>query len=344
MIGINTKIIRIEDKDNRLKPAADCLRNGGLVAFPTETVYGLGGNALLAQSAEKIYRVKGRPSDNPLIVHISALDEAERIGEKIPASFYRLAEAFWPGPLTMIVRKKAEIPSSVTGGLDTVAIRMPSHPIARELIALAGCPVAAPSANLSGGVSPTLAKHVIQDLNGKIEYIIDGGSAQYGLESTVLSLVGDKPVILRPGSITYSMILEILPDVLLHESLTGTVQDLEEKPSSPGMKYKHYSPKAEVFLLYGTDEKIRNYMKEHDGENCCMFLYEEQGTAGFRHTYPLGSKNDLSQSASRVFAYLRDADEKGYQRIYIPAVPEKGVGLALMNRLKKSAAGNSIKL
>lgn len=330
--------------DNLLKPAADCLRNGGLVAFPTETVYGLGGNALLAQSAEKIYRVKGRPSDNPLIVHISEPDEAERIGENIPEMFFQLADAFWPGPLTMIVKKKAEIPDSVTGGLDTVAIRMPSHPAARKLFALAGCPAAAPSANLSGGVSPTLAKHVIADLDGKIDYIVDGGSARYGLESTVISLVGDKPVILRPGSITYPMILEILPDTLLHGSLTGTLQDLEEKPSSPGMKYKHYSPRAEVFLLYGTDEKIQSYMKEQDGENCCMFLYEEQGNHGFCHTYNLGSNRDLSQSASRIFAYLRDADEKGYQRIYIPAVPEQGVGLALMNRLKKSAAGNSITL
>ena len=172
MICINTKIIKVEkntDMDNLIKPAADCLRDGGLVAFPTETVYGLGGNALLGQSAEKIYRVKGRPSDNPLIVHISDPDEAGKIGEQIPDSFYQLAEAFWPGPLTMIVRKRAEIPDSVTGGLDTVAIRMPSHPIARRLIALAGCPVAAPSANLSGGVSPTLAKHVIDDLNGRID-------------------------------------------------------------------------------------------------------------------------------------------------------------------------------
>ncbi len=343
-MGINTKIIRIEHDNDQLKPAADCLRNGGLVAFPTETVYGLGGNAFLAQSAEKIYRVKGRPSDNPLIVHIAEKEEAKKIGKQIPDSFDRLAEAFWPGPLTMIVSKKEDIPASVTGGLDTVAIRMPSHPVARKLIALAGCPVAAPSANLSGGVSPTQAKHVIQDLDGKIEYIIDGGSAQYGLESTVISLVGDKPVILRPGSITYPMILSILPDAVLHKSLTGTVQDLEEKPSSPGMKYKHYSPKAEVYLLYGTEEKIQKYMREHDGGTCCMFLYDEQEKQGFCHVYELGSEKDLAQSASRVFAYLRDADEKGYQKIYIPAVPEKGVGLALMNRLKKSAAGNSIKL
>ena len=327
-----------------LKPAAACLRNGGLVAFPTETVYGLGGNALLADSARKIYRVKGRPSDNPLIVHICRLEEAREVGGSIPQDFYRLAEAFWPGPLTMIVGKKACIPDSVTGGLDTVAIRMPSHPAARRLIELAGCPVAAPSANLSGGVSPTMAKHVIDDLDGKIDYIIDGGNAAYGLESTVISLAGDKPVILRPGSVTYSMIQSILPEAELHESLTGSVQKMEGRPASPGMKYKHYSPKAEVYLVYGEPEQVAGFMRRQDGEDCCMFLYDGQPAQGLRHTYSLGSPEDLSQSASRVFAYLRDADEKGYRKIYIPAVPETGIGLALMNRLKKAAAGKCVRL
>ncbi len=341
MILIHTVIL---SQNESLKPAAECLRQGGLVAFPTETVYGLGGNALLAESANHIFQVKGRPSDNPLIVHIAELSQAEAVGADIPEAFYRLAEAFWPGPLTMVVKKQAVIPLSVTGGLETVAIRMPSHPVARELIALAGCPVAAPSANLSGGVSPTRAKHVIADLNGKIDYIIDGGDAVFGLESTVLSLAGETPVILRPGSITFSMLREVLSQVVLHESLRGSAEELTEKPASPGMKYKHYSPKAQVYLLYGSDERILRFMREQDGEKSCMFLYEEQRAEGFSHVYALGSRSKLSDSAARIFAYLRDADDQGYERIYIPAVPEEGVGLALMNRLKKAAAGNWIVL
>ncbi len=340
MSDIDTKLITPEQYDSLLQSAADCLRGGGLVAFPTETVYGLGGNALLAQSAEKIYQVKGRPSDNPLIVHIASLSEAEQLGKEIPDAFYRLAEMFWPGPLTMIVKKQDCVPDSVTGGLSTVAIRMPSHPVAQRLISLAGCPVAAPSANLSGGVSPTLAKHVVKDLDGKIDYIIDGGNAEHGLESTVLSLVGEHPVILRPGSITYPMLLDILPDTRLHESLTGSAEMLEEKPASPGMKYKHYSPKAKVVLLYGTDDQILAFLKQADHEKSCVFLYEEQQKPSFCHSYCLGSREDLSHSAARIFAYLRDADDQGFTTIYIPAVPEKGLGLALMNRLKKSAGGN----
>lgn len=338
---METKIIKSDDK-NLISEAAKAVFNGEIAAFPTETVYGLGGNALLEESAFKIYSAKGRPLDNPLIVHIAEFNQVYDIAEDIPESFLKLAKHFWPGPLTMILKKKALIPDSVTAKLDTVAIRFPKNETAQFFIKSAGCPIAAPSANISGLVSPTKAEYVYDDFNGKIPYIIDGGDCEEGLESTVITLAGDTPVILRPGSITFEQIREILPDVKLHDSLINSKTEVVN-PASPGMKYKHYSPKAEVYLLSGDFENQKNFIAENADDEACGFVFKEFGL-DIKNTFSLGSRKNLREMGTKVFSLMREADKKGYKKIYIPAISEDNIGLAIMNRLKKAAGGKFIKL
>ena len=249
---METKRIIIEDrnhiKDKELKEAAGILRSGGLVAFPTETVYGLGGNALDEDAARKIYAAKGRPSDNPLIAHVSCVEEVEPLVKEIPEAGRKLMEAFWPGPLTMIFPKSEKVPYGTTGGLDTVAIRMPDDPVANRLIALAGVPVAAPSANTSGRPSPTTADHVWQDMNGRIDMIIDGGPVGIGVESTIVDVSSAVPAVLRPGAITMEMLEEVLGEVSVDPAILGPLS-ADVRPKAPGMKYKHYAPKADLTLV-----------------------------------------------------------------------------------------------
>ena len=249
---METKRISIEDrkhiKDEELKEAASILRSGGLVAFPTETVYGLGGNALDEDAARKIYAAKGRPSDNPLIAHVSCVEEVAPLVKEIPEAGRKLMEAFWPGPLTMIFPKSEKVPYGTTGGLDTVAIRMPDDPVANRLIALAGVPVAAPSANTSGRPSPTTADHVWQDMNGRIEMIIDGGPVGIGVESTIVDVSSAVPAVLRPGAITMEMLAEVLGEVSVDPAILGPLS-ADVRPKAPGMKYKHYAPKADLTLV-----------------------------------------------------------------------------------------------
>ena len=260
---METKRIIIEDrnhiKDEELKEAASILRSGGLVAFPTETVYGLGGNALDEDAARKIYAAKGRPSDNPLIAHVSCVEEVAPLVKEIPEAGRKLMEAFWPGPLTMIFPKSEKVPYGTTGGLDTVAIRMPDDPVANRLIALAGVPVAAPSANTSGRPSPTTADHVWQDMNGRIEMIIDGGPVGIGVESTIVDVSSAVPAVLRPGAITMEMLAEVLGEVSVDPAILGPLS-ADVRPKAPGMKYKHYAPKADLTLVEpgtGADRESR---------------------------------------------------------------------------------------
>ena len=260
---METKRIVIEDrnhiKDEELKEAAGILRSGGLVAFPTETVYGLGGNALDEDAARKIYAAKGRPSDNPLIAHVSCVEEVEPLVKEIPEAGRKLMEAFWPGPLTMIFPKSEKVPYGTTGGLDTVAIRMPDDPVANRLIALAGVPVAAPSANTSGRPSPTTADHVWQDMNGRIDMIIDGGPVGIGVESTIVDVSSAVPAVLRPGAITMEMLEEVLGEVSVDPAILGPLS-ADVRPKAPGMKYKHYAPKADLTLVEpgtGADRESR---------------------------------------------------------------------------------------
>lgn len=337
-----TKIIKINSLEelNKLDEVAAKLKDGEIVAIPTETVYGLSANAFLDTSAKKIFEVKGRPSDNPLIVHIAEIYDAEYIAKNIPESFYKLAEKFWPGPLTMIVKKSDAIPYSVTAGLDTVGIRMPDNDYTRYLIKKAGCPVAAPSANISGTVSATQAKYVYDDFKGKIPYIIDGGNSKIGLESTVINLTVTPPVILRPGKITLEDIKEVIPDVSYHSSIKEDVVDIKN-PASPGMKYKHYSPSCPVELIRGSLNDAEEYILNNIKDNECVFYFKEQVKL-FKITpeYCLGSIDNLEECGENIFKFLRDADIKGFKKIYITGVKEEGIGIAIMNRLKKTCGGN----
>ena len=258
---MKTKLIRMDEQhiDTALiKEAGDMIRAGGLVAFPTETVYGLGGDALNPSSSEKIYRAKGRPSDNPLIIHIADMEALDKIVLEVPESAVKLAKWFWPGPLTMIFYKSGFVPRETTGGLDTVAVRMPAHRVARELIRAAGGYVAAPSANRSGRPSPTVAKYVVQDMDGRVEMIIDGGDVDIGLESTIVDLTTEKPVILRPGYITRQMLEQVLMEV--EEDSTMMRDDSGQAPRAPGMKYRHYAPKGDLTVVDGEAESVITYI------------------------------------------------------------------------------------
>ena len=351
---MDTKIVRITDKeqlkDEELLEAARILREGGLVAFPTETVYGLGGNALDEHASEKIYAAKGRPSDNPLIAHISCMEELPALVREVPEAGRRLAEAYWPGPLTMIFRKKDEVPYETTGGLETVAVRMPSDPVASRLIRLAGVPVAAPSANTSGRPSPTRAEHVIEDLNGKIDMIIDGGQVGIGVESTIVDVSGETPVLLRPGAVTMEMLEAVLGRVDIDPAITGPVS-ADIKPKAPGMKYRHYAPKAEMVLVEGEMEQMVRYINQEtkkaqkEGKTVGIICTEES-----RNLYPegilevIGSREHEETVAHNLFAVLREFDNRKVDCIFSESFSRDQLGQAIMNRLCKAAGYHILKV
>ena len=335
-------IAKSEITEQVLTHAGEILRSGGLVVFPTETVYGLGANALDASAAEKIYAAKGRPSDNPLIVHIASPEDAEKYAYT-SEEFYRLAKAFMPGPLTVIMPKKDCIPLTVTGGLDSVGIRCPENEIARKLISAAGVPVAAPSANISGKPSPTRAEHVSGDLDGKVDVIIDGGESTVGLESTIVKIENGKITLLRPGGITLDMLTALFDNIEVADAVTNKLGE-NARPLSPGMKYRHYAPSAPLFLLGGSDEKRIAYCNAAD-ESTLLLIYDEEKELFPSHkTITIGSKYDEKSQAKRLFAALREADKSEATKILAPLPKKSGISLALYNRMIRAAAHNIIEL
>ena len=331
-----------------LSLAADIFRSGGLVAFPTETVYGLGANALDRSAVLSIFEAKGRPADNPLIVHIYDRDQLAPLC-RIPERANLLMDAFWPGPLTVLCHKTTAVPDEVTAGLPTVAVRMPSHPVAREMLKVCGLPIAAPSANSSGRPSPTTAAHVLEDMNGKIPLIIDGGMCDVGLESTVLDLCHGEPVILRPGGVTREMISNVLNcDVSVAGSVLRPLRE-NETALSPGMRYRHYAPKAVVTLVQGPEERVVPLLESlcmeqrAAGKKTCVLCFSEHVAAlAGCSPHDIGSSSSPSQIAHRLFDTLRKLDEEGMEAVFSEVIPPEGVGLAVMNRLGRAASFRTI--
>ena len=332
-----------QDFEAGLNQAADIIREGGTVAFPTETVYGLGADALNADAVLKIFKAKGRPADNPLIVHIASKEQCYELAEEISADAIKLMDKFWPGPLTLILKAKNIVPEVTTGGLDTVGLRMPENPVALELISRSKRPIAAPSANTSGSPSPTTARHVIQDLDGKIDAILDGGAAEIGLESTVVDMTGKVPTILRPGHVTEEDIKECVGDVTIGYK-DRTLED-GEIARSPGMKYTHYSPKTKVILIEGDVEDVRKAIAEvvsdchREGERVGIFVTDETAeSVKADETYSLGKRNVPSQAARSIFMGLRHLDSTNIDLIVVDGTLNKeGIGAAVFNRLRKAA-------
>ena len=327
---------------DEVEKAAQIIKNGGLVAMPTETVYGLAADALNGNAVANIFKAKGRPMDNPLIVHISDISQITGLVREFPENARRLAEKFWPGPLTIILPKSDNIPDEVSAGLDTVAVRFPSHPVAKALIG-ASCPLAAPSANLSGSPSPTTLRHVIDDMNGRIDAIIDGGDCAVGVESTVITLAESKPRILRPGGITAEQIRSVIGETDIDAAVTAPLAD-GQKASSPGMKYKHYSPKAEVILLDGSDDDFAEYIRNEYDDKTAVLCYNEEKDVLPCMCIPVGEKNDDSAYAYHLFAALREADERKCSRVYAHCTKKEGIGLAVYNRIIRAAGFKVIKL
>ena len=363
----------LTDAGTHIKLAAEILKEGGLVAFPTETVYGLGADALNPDAVGKVYAAKGRPSDNPMIVHIAFVEDLKKLTPEITPDMEVLAREFWPGPLTMVVPALDIIPRVTTGGLDTVGVRLPSNHVARILISEAGCPVAAPSANISGRPSPTSAKHVIQDLKGRIDGIIISDDADYGLESTVVDMTGDVPMILRPGVITREMLEDALEGpVEIDPALKSETKEpspcSEFKPKAPGMKYKHYAPKAEMTVFMGDRDKARAIMKERAEAlkargkkvKSLDFSIEPEGTLPDKEEKAIAApegksvrlalmetalgEQEARRAAKELFRELRAADEEGVDEILALAIPAEGIGFAVMNRMLKSAGYNIVEV
>lgn len=340
------EVMRDSVKEEGIRRAGEILKRGGLVAFPTETVYGLGANALDETASAKIYRAKGRPSDNPLIVHIADWDAIYRIAEEVPAQAKLLADAFWPGPLTMILKKSAQVPLGTTGGLDTVAVRMPANEVARALIRAGGGYVAAPSANTSGRPSPTTAQHVAQDMDGVIDMIIDGGDADIGLESTIVDLTEDVPTILRPGYINEEMLTAAVGRVEMDKGLISDNADI--RPKAPGMKYRHYAPKAQLFIVEGEMHRVREKINEltaqhlQSGERVGVIGTDESASY-YRGgvVKSIGSRRDETSIARHLYGILREFDEMDVTVIYSESFDTPQMGQAIMNRLIK-AAGHQI--
>lgn len=330
-----------------LQEAGKVLKAGGLVAFPTETVYGLGGDALNPESSRRIYAAKGRPCDNPLIVHICRFEDIYAIVEEVPWEAEKLAEAFWPGPLTMILRKSDKVPYETTGGLDTVAVRMPSDEAARELIACAGGYVAAPSANLSGKPSPTQASHVIEDMMGRIDMIVDGGEGGIGLESTIVDLTVRPPQVLRPGYITADMLAQTLGEAV-DVDMPLSAQEGEQAPRAPGMKYRHYAPKGELTIVEGPPEQVIDYINRQSvkamelGKRAGVIATAEQaGRYRADIVKCVGSRRDEKAIAKNLYRALREFDGEHVDVIFSESFEAQGFGQAIMNRLLK-AAGHKI--
>lgn len=341
-------IVKKMDRDNLKKEdfaeAVEILRKGGLVAFPTETVYGLGGDALDETAAARIYAAKGRPSDNPLIVHIADTKALYELASEVPESALVLAEKFWPGPLTMILKKRDTVPAGTTGGLDTVAIRMPSDEVARMLIQESGCYIAAPSANASGRPSTTKAEHVYEDLNGKIEMILDGGAVTIGLESTIVDLSGEIPMILRPGYISLEDLKPYLPGIIYDKAVIAKQPEKNVVAKAPGMKYRHYAPKGELTIVEGDSRDVIQKINEEvavqkaNGKKVAVLATEE--TKGFYDSDRIkvvGSRNAEETIAAHLFECLREFDAEGVTCIYSESFEAGNLGQAIMNRLLKAA-------
>lgn len=343
---LNTKVYHVteEEKSQILKEAAQIIRTGGLLAIPTETVYGLGANALDSKAVLRIFEAKGRPQDNPLLIHIPDASWLEKYCEEIPPLAYRLAEAFWPGPLTMILKSRPCIPDETTCGLDTVGVRCPDNEVTAEIIRLAGVPVAAPSANRSGHPSCTSAEAVLDDFAGRIEGIVDGGPCQVGVESTILDMTAAPPRLLRPGGLSLEEIRKVVPEA---EADAGIYRQLGEgeKPKAPGMKYRHYAPEAPVTAVLGDGRESADYIKAHMKSGEGVICYEE-----YLHMfaeYPcrsLGREHDPAEHARKVFEALRSFDQTDAAHIWAQCPGEEGLDLAVSNRIKKAAGFHMIKV
>ena len=338
-----------EKEDHILSRAGNIIREGGLVAFPTETVYGLGGDALNKESSRRIYEAKDRPSDNPLIVHICRFEDMKEIVDRMPEAAVQIAQAFWPGPLTMILPKSGKVPYETTGGLDTVAVRFPSHPVARKLISCSGGYVAAPSANRSGRPSPTEARYVVEDLDGRVDMILDSGKVGIGLESTIVDLTTIPPQILRPGYVTRERLTEVLGkvdiDVTIMDNNSG------QHPKAPGMKYRHYAPKGELIIVEGSPDDVAAYMNRQVMED--KVRGEKAGIIGTRGFLPkyradvvkcLGERGDEEGIARSLYSVLRQMDDEQVTKIYSESFAEDGFGQAIMNRLLKAAGHRVVKV
>lgn len=342
---MKTKVIRMNPQQldmEGIREAGEILKQGGLVAFPTETVYGLGGNGLDPQASAKIYQAKGRPSDNPLIIHIADMEDLEKIVKEVPESAKKLASVYWPGPLTMIFEKSDIVPYETTGGMDTVAVRMPDHPLAQALIRAGGSYVAAPSANTSGRPSPTMASHVEEDLDGKIDMVLDGGPVGIGLESTIVDFTEEIPTILRPGYINQEMVSRVIGQVQMDRGLIQA--DSKVKPKAPGMKYRHYAPHGDLILVEGdleaVVERINSLSREREEEGCRVGVICTEET---RERYHYGEIRSVGQRAKEetiahnLFAVLREFDDLGVDYIYSESFSRDHLGQAIMNRLTKAA-------
>ena len=350
---MTTGIIKINPdnfKGEELEEACHILKDGGLVAFPTETVYGLGGDALNPLAASKIYSAKGRPSDNPLIVHIACIESLYDIAE-VTEDGLKLAKAFWPGPLTLVFKKKETVPPQTTGGLDTVAVRMPCHAVARELIKRSGVYIAAPSANLSVRPSPTQAKHVIEDLDGRIDIIIDGGSPDIGIESTIVDVSGSKAVILRPGYITKDMLKDVLCDVSTDPAIEGILPQKDIVAKAPGMKYRHYAPKGQLLIVEGSPDrvarKINSLVSEKDTEGyktAVIATDETKDKYKCNIIKSIGTRKSENSIAASLYNILREMDYMEVQYIYSESFGAGILGGAVMNRMLKAAAGHIIQV
>ena len=348
-IYMKTEIVKIDEEQidqEAIARAGEILKRGGLVAFPTETVYGLGGDALNENSSRLIYAAKGRPSDNPLIVHITNMEALKKIVTEIPPAARKLAERYWPGPLTMIFHKSSAVPLATTGGLDTVAVRMPSHKTARAMIDAAGGYIAAPSANRSGRPSPTVARYVIEDLDGLVDMIIDGGEVNIGLESTIIDLTGKVPTILRPGYVTQDMLTETLGLVDVDRTILDA--NSHQAPKAPGMKYRHYAPKGNLSIVEGEPERVVSYINERisalqkEGRKTGVIATDE--TAARYHgddIKSVGSRRDEEVIARHLFRILREFDDDNVEVMFTESFETAGIGQAIMNRLLK-AAGHQV--
>ncbi|MCG0239557.1 MAG: threonylcarbamoyl-AMP synthase [Firmicutes bacterium] len=340
-----TRILKVDPRrpdPDALAEAGAVIRRGGLVAFPTETVYGLGASALDPEAVRRIFAAKGRPADNPLIVHVADAQDLDRVVREVPAVARELMARFWPGPLSLALPRRPEVPDAVTAGLPTVGVRMPDHPVALGLIRAAGVPIAAPSANLSGRPSPTRAEHVLEDLDGRVDLILDGGETGVGLESTFVDLTARPPVLCRPGGITLAQLAEVLGEVRVDPAVLG--KEPQGPPRSPGQKYAHYAPRAPVVLVEGplsrVQERIRSLIAEEAARGRRVGVL---ASAESRGLYPapvvveVGSRSDLARVAANLFAALRSLDAQGADIILAEGFPEEGIGLAIMNRLRKAA-------
>lgn len=349
---MKTEVIKIDQNNmdtEALERAAAIIRDGGLVAFPTETVYGLGADALSAEASKKIYAAKGRPSDNPLIVHVAEFSDMEKIAQEMPEEAKKLADAFWPGPLTMIVRKNDRVPYETTGGMDTVAVRMPNHPVALELIRRSGGYIAAPSANTSGKPSPTLAEHVAFDMDGRIPMILDGGPVGIGIESTIVDLTEDIPMILRPGYITPKMLEKVIGEVKMDPGIIAS--DSLQKPKAPGMKYKHYAPKGDLVIVEGKKQAVAetiNHLTKMDTEaglkTAVIASDENLSLYDADCKINIGSREHEESIAANLYEVLREMDEMGVQKMYSESFAGGGLGAAIMNRLLKAAGHHVIRV